>query len=134
MPSVHYYWIVLWTSIEPTLGVVGACLPTLRPFFSGVSPESIIRSIRSQISLSSMRSPKGSPKGSADATNHSGPASDSNERFAHQSEGMEASSTVENYISTTELEDRNQAKTNWRGKGNGIHVSQDVHQRTEDMV
>lgn len=132
--SFHYYWIVLWTSIEPTLGVLGACLPTLRPFFSGVSPESIIRSIRSQISLSSMRSPKVSPKGSANATSHSGPSRDSNERFAHPLEGVDGSGTVDNYISTTELEDRTPMEKNWRGKENGIHISHDVHQRTEDMV
>ena len=125
---------MLWTSIEPTLGVIGACLPTLRPFFSGISPESVIRSIRSQISLHSIRSPKRSPKGSPNATSHSGPSSDSNERFVHSDGAVEGLSAVDNYITTVELEDRDKMEKTWDGKGNGIHISRDVHQRTEEMV
>lgn len=52
----HYYSLVIWTSVEPTLGVIGACLPTLRPVFKGMSPESVIGSIRSALSLRSFRS------------------------------------------------------------------------------
>lgn len=125
---------MLWTSIEPTLGVVGACLPTLGPLFKGVSPESIIRSIRSQISLPSMRSPKGSPKRSPTATTYSGPPSDSHERFAHSVEAAEGSSTVSNDITSMELQDRKQLEKTGGGKWNVIHVSQHVHQRTDDMV
>ena len=56
---------IYWSLVEASLAVVSACLPTIRPLFHGVSPESIIRSIRSRISLQSMgsRSSKGS-KGS----------------------------------------------------------------------
>ena len=125
---------MLWTSIEPTLGVIGACLPTLRPFFHGVSPESVIRSIRSQISLHSLRSPKGSPKGSTNATTHSGPSSDSKERFAHQDDAAGSSNAISNDITNIELADRNQMEKAWGGNRGGIHVHQDVHQRTEDMV
>lgn len=126
---------MLWTSIEPTLGVIGACLPTLRPLFSGISPESVIRSIRSQISLHSLRSPKSSPKGSTkgsrNTTSHSGPSSESNERFAHTVEGL---GTVENHITSMGLEDRDQREKTWDGRANGIHINQNVYQRTEDMV
>ncbi|CAD6564414.1 MAG: hypothetical protein ASARMPREDX12_002653 [Alectoria sarmentosa] len=140
--SFHYYWIVLWTSIEPTLGVIGACLPTMRPFFSGVSPESVIRSIRSQLSLHSLRSSKGSPKGSRkgspknspNATSHSGPSSDSSERFVQPVAAMDDPDAAENYITNMELEDRSQMGKAWNGKGNDIHINQDVHQRTDDMV
>lgn len=125
---------MLWTSIEPTLGVVGACLPTLGPLFKGVSPESIIRSIRSQISLPSLRSPKDSPKKSPTTTAHSGPSSDSHERFARSVEAAEGSSTVSNDITSMELQDRNQLEKTWDGKRNVIHVSQHVQQRTDDMV
>ena len=129
MSPVHYYWIVLWTSIEPGLGVIGACLPTLRSLFSGLSPESIIRSIRSQFSLHSLRSPKGSPKGSHKSSRTlSGPPSESHERFAHSDAAPEDSSITENRITGMELQDRNQAEKN------GIHISRDFHQRTEDMV
>ena len=48
-----YYWRIPETS----LATIGACLPILRPIFHGHSPESIIKSIRSHISLSSRRSP-----------------------------------------------------------------------------
>ena len=125
---------MLWTSIEPTLGVVGACLPTLRPVFSGISPESVIRSIRSQISLHSLRSPKRSPKGSLNATSHSGPSSNSNERFVHTDGAVEVSGAVDNHITSVEMEDRNQMEKTWDGKGNAIHVDRAVHQRIEDMV
>lgn len=135
--SFHYYWIVLWTSIEPTLGVIGACLPTLRPIFHGISPESVIRSIRSQISLHSFRSPKtsprGSPKGSRNGTSRSGPSTGSSERFAHV-EAVDGASTVDDHGTTMELEDRNQMERAWPGNENGIHVNRDFHQRTEDMV
>ena len=123
---------MLWTSIEPTLGVIGACLPTLRPFFSGISPESVIRSIRSQISLHSLRSPKGSPKGSRNTTSHTGNSSESNERFVHV-EGVEGSGTVDNRITTIELEDRNRMCNSWNDKRNGIHINQDIRQ-SEDML
>jgi len=45
-----------WPMIESSLGVLGACLPTLRPIFQGWSPESVINSVRSMISLESYRS------------------------------------------------------------------------------
>ena len=38
------------------MGVIGACLPSLRPCFHGMSPESVIGSIRSVMSLRSLRS------------------------------------------------------------------------------
>lgn len=125
---------MLWTSIEPTLGVIGACLPTLRPLFQGISPESVIRSIRSQISLPSLRSHKGSPKSSPNATSHSGPSSDSNERFTHPVELAEGSSTIGNGMTSIELENRNQMEKTWDGKWSNIHVNQEVYQRTEEMV
>ena len=128
---------MLWTSIEPTLGVIGACLPTLRPYFIGVSPESVIRSIRSQISLHSLRSSKGSPKGSLkgsrNVSSHSGPSSDSNERFAHVGVA-ESSGTVDSNITTMELGDGNHMEKTWDGKENVIHINQDLYQRAENMV
>ena len=42
-----------WPLVESCLGIVAACLPTLRPLFQGMSPESVIRSIRSALSLQS---------------------------------------------------------------------------------
>ena len=40
-----------WSQVEAGIGIVAACLPTLRPLFVGRSPESLIDSIRSVFSL-----------------------------------------------------------------------------------
>jgi hypothetical protein len=42
-----------WTIPESCMAVVCACLPTLRPLFHGWSPESLIGSVRSAVSLHS---------------------------------------------------------------------------------
>ncbi|KAL6715742.1 hypothetical protein ACLMJK_006703 [Lecanora helva] len=60
--SYWYYSLVAWTTVEPTLGVISACLPTLRPLFAGMSPESLMGSIRSVLSLHSMRGSSPSSK------------------------------------------------------------------------
>lgn len=44
---------MFWGMLEIGIAMVAACLPVLRPLFQGWSPESIIRSFRSQISLRS---------------------------------------------------------------------------------
>ncbi|KAB8290714.1 hypothetical protein EYC80_008353 [Monilinia laxa] len=45
-----------WLMIEVGLGLFAACLPTIRFLFRGFSPESVISSIRSALSLHSLRS------------------------------------------------------------------------------
>ena len=47
---------MFWGMLEIGIAMVAACLPVLRPLFHGWSPESIIRSFRSQISLRSLGS------------------------------------------------------------------------------
>ena len=42
--------------VESSLGLLGACLPTYRPLFAGVSLESVVASIRSIVSLQSLGS------------------------------------------------------------------------------
>ena len=44
---------MFWGMLEIGIAMVAACLPVLRPLFQGWSPESLIRSFRSQISLRS---------------------------------------------------------------------------------
>ncbi|PSN75085.1 hypothetical protein BS50DRAFT_671333 [Corynespora cassiicola Philippines] len=65
-----------WTIPETCIAVVGACLPTLRPIFHGWSPESVIGSVRSALSLGSLSSnhrKDGSPtKTSSQPTSHAG--------------------------------------------------------------
>ena len=48
--------------VELGVGMVAICLPTLRPLFRSWSPESIIRSIRSALSLRSIHSDGSSPR------------------------------------------------------------------------
>lgn len=45
--------LMFWGMLEVGIAMIAACLPVLRPLFQGWSPESIIRSFRSQISLRS---------------------------------------------------------------------------------
>ena len=42
--------------VESSLGILGACLPTYRPLISRAGLESVVASIRSIISLQSLRS------------------------------------------------------------------------------
>ena len=51
------YNIFIWTVIEPCMGIICACLPILGPVFQGGhSPESLIGSIRSYISVRTQKS------------------------------------------------------------------------------
>jgi hypothetical protein len=47
---------MVWGYIEASIGVIAACLPTLRPLMKARMPESIINSARSKLSLNSLRS------------------------------------------------------------------------------
>ncbi|KAF6233129.1 hypothetical protein HO173_008673 [Letharia columbiana] len=47
---------VYWPMVESSLGIVGACLPLLRPVFTDSPAKSIFSSLRAMISLSSLRS------------------------------------------------------------------------------
>ena len=46
--------VVVWSMVEAGVAVIAACLPTVRPLFLGKSPESLIGSIRSMLSLNSI--------------------------------------------------------------------------------
>ena len=48
--------LLFWGMVELGVGIIAICLPTLRPLFRGFSPESILRSIRSALSLRSLHS------------------------------------------------------------------------------
>lgn len=43
-----------WLLLEAHLGILAACLPTIHVLFKGLSPESVINSIRSVLSLHSL--------------------------------------------------------------------------------
>ncbi|KAL8904744.1 MAG: hypothetical protein Q9207_003075 [Kuettlingeria erythrocarpa] len=46
---------IYWTAVEGCIGVVSACLPTLRPIFNKRTTESLIQSIRDRIAPGSLR-------------------------------------------------------------------------------
>ncbi|KAI9711180.1 MAG: hypothetical protein M1820_002167 [Bogoriella megaspora] len=54
--TYHDYYLIIWTSVEPCMGVIGACLPCLRPIFHEYSGKPRVGSIRSIFSLRSMAS------------------------------------------------------------------------------
>lgn len=47
---------MVWSYVEVGVGVVAACLPTLRPWLQRRTAESIVNSVRSEISLHSLGS------------------------------------------------------------------------------
>jgi len=58
---------VTWGQIEVGVAIIAACLPTLRPLFNHHSPESLIGSIRSKLSLNSLRSSKSSKQSKSES-------------------------------------------------------------------
>lgn len=48
--------LLFWGMLELGVGMIAICLPTIRPLFGAWSPESILRSIRSALSLRSIHS------------------------------------------------------------------------------
>ncbi|KAI9743050.1 MAG: hypothetical protein M1818_003345 [Claussenomyces sp. TS43310] len=50
--------VMVWGYVEAGVGVIAACLPTLRPLLNSRMPESIVNSVRSKLSLNSIRSPR----------------------------------------------------------------------------
>lgn len=47
---------MVWGYVEAGVGVIAACLPTLRPLLNARMPESIMNSVRSKLSINSLRS------------------------------------------------------------------------------
>ena len=58
--------LVVWGTVEAGAAVIAACLPTLRPLFQGKSPESLMGSIRSKLSLKSIDRSPGSQRRESD--------------------------------------------------------------------
>jgi len=47
---------MVWSFVEVAVGTVAACIPTLRPIINARTPESIVNSVRSAITLNSLSS------------------------------------------------------------------------------
>lgn len=54
---------LFWATLELGVGMVAVCLPTLRPLFRDASLESMVRSLRSFVSLPSFTSLSRQPRG-----------------------------------------------------------------------
>ena len=61
-----------WSTLEAGLALIAACLPTLSYLFNGFSLQSAVRSVRSALSLGSMRSTGKSSSGPSRAEVMSG--------------------------------------------------------------
>lgn len=48
--------VLVWAYVEVGVGIIAACLPTLKPIFDSRSIDSVIASVRSRVSLTSLRS------------------------------------------------------------------------------
>jgi hypothetical protein len=81
--------VFYWTIPEPCVAVIGACLPTIRPIFLGWSPESIVGSIRSIMSLGSLDSQGHSRRTRTGYSRDIGPASESATHFTQPSADRE---------------------------------------------
>lgn len=57
--------------LEASIGIISACLITLRPAFRGWSAESVLRSVRSALSLHSIRSRGSNRSKDSNHTQHS---------------------------------------------------------------
>ena len=58
-----------WSTLESGLALIAACLPTLSYLFNGFSVQSAVNSVRSALSLGSVRSTRKSDVSRADVTN-----------------------------------------------------------------
>jgi hypothetical protein len=76
-----------WTIPETAVAVLCACLPTMRAAFSKLSPESLINSIRSMMSLHSETSQRRNTDGSGDRPKN--PDATSEEAFIELGESKE---------------------------------------------
>lgn len=124
--SADYYSLVIWTSLEPTLGVVGACLPCIRPAFRGWSPESILRSVRSVISLRSLRSAgsEGAEGGVGQKVSRGGGGGGSRKMAGGSTDGGESMQGFTKMLEEGEGEDleMGDVKAGMRsGRGGGTH-------------
>lgn len=63
--------LLFWAMMEMGVAMIAVCLPTLRPLFRNWSLESIIRSVRSAVSLRSMGSSRRSPPTAQEAATRS---------------------------------------------------------------
>ncbi|QSZ35672.1 hypothetical protein DSL72_006794 [Monilinia vaccinii-corymbosi] len=82
---------MVWSYVEVGVGVVAACLPTLRPILGSRTPESLINSVRSVVTLDSLSS---SARRRAAASQESTAELKDYERLTRDQSNLEANSRI----------------------------------------
>lgn len=72
-------YLLFWTMIECGLGVIVACLPTLRAVYSKLSPGSILSHIKSALAIRSLQSNLSTPSDNPNLPNNDGSAKSSSD-------------------------------------------------------
>ena len=127
--------ILFWAMIQMGVAVTVACLPTLRPLFHGFSPEAIVHSTRSKMSLASLRS-KGSGSSNEIDAERGTTSSESVAAFISEGPAIEhgnGQSARDANIHTFAMDPI------WKERGevevspNGIHVNKGISRSVEEV-
>ncbi len=68
--------MMFWSMIEMGIAVVAGCLPTIWPLISNISLDDMMRTVRSVLSLDSLRSAASGSQSRSKSTGRSGSKSD----------------------------------------------------------
>ncbi|KAL8760592.1 MAG: hypothetical protein Q9184_003224 [Pyrenodesmia sp. 2 TL-2023] len=98
--------ILFWPMVQMGIALITACLPTFRPLFHGASTESIVRSVRSKLSLQSLsRGGRSTPPRTGDETGVERASSDTLARVRYKAscsysggDSLEACSKMEDTL------------------------------------
>ena len=115
--------------IEMGVALIAACLPTLRPFFHEVSIESVVRSVRSKLSLESVpsRSRSSTTKDDGPRTSH-----DSRKAFASKTITAEIAGD-DDYLETHIMTDIETNRNHHELNDHKINVRKDLMQSVEQV-
>ena len=108
--------------------MIVACLPTLRPLFRGASPESVIQSIRSKLSLQSLRS-----RSDVAPTKTNDPRTSDDTTVAITSKGIFTSQKNDDLMETFIMSDQKRSRSHIGLNPKAIKVCDDVTQSVEQV-
>ncbi|KAL9073756.1 MAG: hypothetical protein Q9161_002794 [Pseudevernia consocians] len=120
--------ILFWPMVEMGVALVAACLPTLRPLFHDVSVESVIHSVRSKLSLSSLRSTSKSSLTQGDTARRS---NDSTRAFASKDVVTNALPEDDEYLETHIMADVGSERSENQLNAHKISIRNDLTQAFE---
>ena len=115
--------LLYWSMIEAGLAIIAACLPTLRVLFSKVSFDTLVRNLRSALSLTSLRSQPSQPSQSQSQGPYSNLQADgSSTSHAHM---VTEKNVTDTYVMGNQY--------GGHAEGYGIQVTRQISQH-DDMV